>query len=288
MDDHGLDLSRPDVTRPEELAAFRGFYERTVGYALPAFEPWMEFRPDVLKRYRLQVRATPSDENVDFPLIRTLCSLHYYTVAAYEDGIAYELRNAQAQGATRGDLLETFALAFMDAGPRGMRYVATGALSLLRAYDDPPEPRADRWPPGWSCDPAALRSGLDFSVPDLLPGELDLLRAWYERVAGAVPARVEFLAAHRPALLKALRNRFEHVIVDSLPTQALPFLLVCLNVTRGSVSGIHEAALLARGLGVTAEQVMDAVAWGLMFGGSDGLEAAATAIGDLLGAREPS
>jgi hypothetical protein len=274
MNDHGLDLTRPDITNAEELAEFRAFYTATIGYALPAFEPWMELRPDVLKRYRLQVQSTASAANEAFPLIRTLSSLLYYVIAAYEDGILYEIRVAQTLGATRSDVLETIALAFLDGGPRGMRYVATGAMEYLRTFEDPPSPSTDRWPPGWSCDPSLLAAGLDFSSPDLLPGELDLVRAWYRRVTGEVPGHVELLGRYRPSLLKAHRNRFEHAIRDSLPAQAVPFLLICLAVARGSAEGARGAIAMGNGLGLTRDQIIDAVAWGMMFGGTSGVDAA--------------
>jgi hypothetical protein len=284
MNDHGLDLSRPEEASEAELQEFRDFYERTVGYALPAFEPWIELRPDVLKRYRLQVWSTASEAHADRPLIRTLCSLHYYVVVAYEDGILYEMRNAAAQGASRSDILETVALAFMDSGPRGQRYVATGALDFLRNYEDPASPDPGRWPAGWAHDPGALAAGLDHSTPELLPGEYEKIAGWYERVSGEVPGHVELLGRLRPNLLKASRNRFEHATRDTLPAQAVPFLLTNLAVARGSAGGAREAVLMGRGLGLDLDATLDAIAWGLMFGGTDGVSAVQRGVGEELSA----
>ena len=284
MNDHGLDLSRLEETSEAELEEFRNFYASTVGYALPAFEPWINFRPDVLKRYRLQVACNASDAHADQPLVRTLSSLHYYVVVAYEDGILYEMRNAQVQGATRSDILETVALAFMDSGPRGMRYVATGALDFLREYEDPATPDPGRWPAGWAHDPGALAAGLDYSTPELLPGEYDKIAGWYKRVTGEVPGHVELLGQLRPNLLKASRNRFEHAGRETLPTQAIPFLMINLSVSRGSAAGAREAVLMGRGLGLDLDAVTDAIAWGLMFGGTDGVAAVQQGVGDTLSA----
>lgn len=280
--DRGLDLSRPTVTTDEEIEAFRAAYRESKGYSLPAFEFWLPVRPDIVKRHRLQVRQTPGPASLEVPAANVLVFLHYYAVIGYEDGILYEARLAQHSGASREEVLDTLAVAFIHAGPMGMRYVA----SALADYDYEPPPSAPHrpraYPDGWENDPTAFSSGLDFDVPELLPGEADLVRDWYVANLGEVPAYVEFLARHRPNLLKAYRSRFETAIGTGLPKQMMPYFMLHLNVVRGWPEGIREAALLARGFGMTREQVVDAVAWAMFYGGPDSITIAERAVGGLL------
>src|SRR5689334_21416584 len=119
----GLVVDRPDHTSPEEIAQFRDFYARTKGYSLPAFEFWIEFRPDVLKRYRGGVRSATSIEETPRPLPHVLAMLHYYAIRGYPEGILYEVRLSQTGGATKGEIMDTLAVAFIHGSPLGMNYV---------------------------------------------------------------------------------------------------------------------------------------------------------------------
>jgi hypothetical protein len=278
--DRGLNLTDLDHTSPEEMEEFRRAYTQSKGYALPAFEFWSELRPDVLKRYRLQARQTPGEGLLTMPL-SVLAHLHYYVIVGYEDGILYEVKHAQDLGATKDEVLETIAFSFIHAGPRGMRFAATSSLEYLRTYEDPPGGGAT-WPVGWAPDPDALAAGLDFSDPELLPGELEKIEDWYERTCGEIPAHVRFLGEHRPALLKAHRNRFENSARHALPKQMLPYMMIHFNVIRGFAEGIREGVLIARGFGVARDLAADAIAWGGHYGGPAGLAIAQKAVGDVL------
>lgn len=66
-----------------------------------------------------------------------------------------------------------------------------------------------------------LRSGLDFSDPQLSPAELLRLEDWYEDLTGEVPPVVRFMGRHRPDVLKAYRDRYESCL-KVLPKQSLP------------------------------------------------------------------
>jgi len=277
--DRGLNLSQPDEMDSSEYQEFKDFYTRTKGYALPAFEFWAEHRFDVLKRYRLQARMTPTERGLQMPLANTLAFLHYYSIVGYDDGILYEVKNGQAVGATKAQVLETIAVAFLHAGPRGMRYVASSSQEYMRTYEDP-EPGP--WPEHWDVDPEAFRSGMDFSNPEMQDGELELLEQWYERVSGEVPRHVRFLGKHRPHVLKAHRHRFEYAIKDGMPKQMMPYLQLHWNVIRGFRDGIREAALMGRGFGMTSEQLTDAIVWGMLYGGPAAVSIADEACGDVL------
>lgn len=277
--DRGLNLSRPDETDPAEYEQFKADYTRSKGYALPAFEFWAEHRFDVLKRYRLQARMTTTPKTLTQPLPNVLAFLHYYAIVGYGDGIEYEVNLARNCGASKETVLATIAVAFLHGGPRGMRYVSTSSADAIREYvaSEPGE-----WPDGWDVDEEAFRSGLDFSQPELLPGEVDQLKDWYVRVCGEVPPFVDFLARHRPNLLKANRQRFEFAIKDAMPKQMMPYLQLHWNTARGFREGIREAALLGRGFGMTDEYIADAISWGMLYGGTASISIAAEATEGIL------
>jgi hypothetical protein len=276
----GLDLTSLDTITPDEVEAFRAYYQRVKGQSMPALEFWLEFRPDVMKRYRAGVRETTSDQERRHPLLHAMAMLHYYAVTGYEDGIAYEVRLVRAGGATKAEVLDLLAVAFIHGSPRGMRFVERAATPLLRQWTEP-EP-VERWPSGWRFDPAVLRSGADFSRPAASSTDIDRILLWYQETLGEVPRYVSFLAARRPRLLKAFRNRFEHAIRDALPVQMLAYALLNLNVARGFEDGIRESALLGRALGMTRAQLLDAICWGIYYGGPDAIGIADRAAGDVL------
>src|SRR5262249_12256735 len=152
------------------------------------------------------------------PLVGLLGAIHQYTISAFREGIAYEIRLAQTNGATRGDILDTLSVAFIHSGHRGM-YAAADYSGYLREYADPEPSPEPRFPEDWSFDPGAFDSGMDYGSREATREDMDRLHDWYARTLGEVPRYVGFLAAHRPGLLKAYRDRYEHAIRDSLPKQ---------------------------------------------------------------------
>jgi hypothetical protein len=209
----GLDVTNPDVTTQEEIDAYRAEYLGTNKGLLDSFEFWLEFRPDVLKRHKARTRHFRTAMEPDRPLVQILAAIHQYTVRAFPEGVAYEIRLAQSMGATRSDILDTLSVAWIHSGHRGM-YAAAAYSDYLRTYEDP-EPTA-RFPDEWQFDPGAFDSGMDFSNRDATPEDMDALRDWYRRMLGEIPPHARFLATHRPGLLKAYRDRYEHAIRDSL------------------------------------------------------------------------
>lgn len=278
--DRGLNLTKADVIEPEELETFKAHYVHAKGSWLPALDFWLEHRVDVLKRYRLQARMTTTPDSLARPLPNMLSFLHYYTILGFPDGILYEVNTVHANGAHKKSILATIAVAFIHAGPLGMRYVSTSSNQAIENYEDPEKP--ELWPDGWAPDHEAFLSGLDFSEPELQPGELEKLVDWYERVCGEVPQYVHFLAKHRPHALKAARNRFESAIKDAMPKQMMPYLQLHWNTSRLHKDGIHEAALMGRGFGMTDEWIADAITWGMLYGGPSALSVAAEATEGIL------
>jgi hypothetical protein len=276
----GLDVANPDVTTPEEIAAFHEAYERTNKGRLDSFEFWIEFRPDVLKRHKARSRFFFGDEAGRYPLPGQLLAIHQYAIEAFTGGIGYEIRLAQSNGARRSDILDALSVAFIHSGHAGMYAARAGAAEALRQYEDPPV--SDRFPPNWTIDPDAFHSGMDYSTREASREDIASLMRWYERELGEVPRSARLLARHRPTLLKAYRNRYEHAIRDSLPKQMLPYLLLNHNVVRGNADGIREHALLGRAMGMSTEQLLDSVSLAVLFAGIEVLGIVEEAAGDVL------
>lgn len=272
----GMNLLEPDVTTDEEIAQFRRFYAFAKKEQNKSYEFWLEFRPDVLKRHKLRTATRTVGPGYPIP---ALAALHQYVITAFSDGIGYEIELARTMGARRGDILDTISVAFIHSGHPGM-YQVTEHADALRNYTEVPD--AERFPPNWSFDPGAFDSGMDYSAREASAEDLRRLTDWYERVLGEVPKHVTFLAQHRPDLLKAYRNRYEHAIRESLPAQMLPFLMLHHNVVRGFRDGIRENVLLARALGMTRPQVLNAICLAELHGGAEVLDVVAEAAGDVL------
>jgi hypothetical protein len=276
----GLDVSNPDVTTPEEIAAFHDAYERTNKGRLDSFEFWIEFRPDVLKRHKARSRFFFGAQAGQYPLPGQLLAIHQYAIEAFTGGIGYEIRLAHSNGAQRSDILDALSVAFIHSGHAGMYAARAEAAQALRQYEDPPV--SDRFPSNWDVDPDAFRSGMDYSIREATPEDIASLMRWYERELGEVPRSARLLAHHRPNLLKAYRNRYEHAIRGSLPKQMLPYLLLNHNVVRGNADGIREHALLGRAVGMTTEQLLDSVSLAVLFAGIEVLGIVEEAAGDIL------
>src|SRR5262249_50232520 len=105
----GLDISRPDEMTAAEIEAYRSEYTGSNKGLLDSFEFWLEFRPDVLKRHKARTRHYSSTVERSHPLVGLLGAIHQYTISAFREGIAYEIRLAQTNGATRSDILDTLS-----------------------------------------------------------------------------------------------------------------------------------------------------------------------------------
>ena len=281
----GLDVTNPDLTTQAEIDAYRAEYVGTNKGLLDSFEFWLEFRPDVLKRHKARTRHFRTTQEPDRPLVQILAAIHRYTTTAFAEGVAYEIRLAQSLGATRTDILDTLSVAWIHAGHRGM-YAAAAYRDYLRAYEDPEPVDASRFPDGWEFDASAFDSGMDFASREATPEDIDALRGWYVRTLDEVPPHVDLLATHRPGLLKAYRDRYEHAIRDSLPKQMLPYLLLNHNMARGFRGGIRENVLLGRALGMSREQILDAACFAVLDAGINALDLVEDAAGDVLAAMD--
>jgi hypothetical protein len=272
----GLELLNTDEVTPAELAEFRRHYDATKGSQNKSYEYWFEFRPDVVKRHKARTRQWYLGEGA---AVQALTQLHQYVIEAFHDGIDYETRLAQTYGASKTDILDTISVAFIHSAHPGM-YAASEYGEYLRTYEE--GPRDDAFPANWTSDYSVFQSGMDFSSLTATPDDLASVRDWYLRMTGEIPASVEFMIRHRPDLLKAYRNRYEHAIRDSLPAQMLPYMMLHYNTYRGNAEGIRENVLLGRALGLTKTQVLNAISAAVLHGGSEILGLVDRTVGDLL------
>jgi hypothetical protein len=276
----GLDVSSPDQISSVEVQAYRDHYVGTGKGLLDSYEFWLEFRPDVLKRHKARTRHYGAIAEPRYPCVGLLGALHQYAVGDFAEGVGYEMRMARAEGATRSDVLDTLSVAFIHSGHPGM-YAAAKFSDYLREWEDAPG-QDGRFPDGWELDPDALDSGMDYANPEPTAQDMRQLRDWYMDTLGELPRYVTFLMRHRPGLLKAYRDRYEHAIRDSLPKQMLPYMLLNYNVVRGFGEGIRENVLLGRALGMSDDQLLQAISFGVLHAGANALGIVEQAAGDLL------
>lgn len=276
----GLDLSQADTMSANERADFERFYLEHKGATLPGHDFWMSHDPGALKRYRKYAIEMNSAAGRDFPQVAVLCWLHFYAVIGFEEGIAYQIRNAQVRGgASKAEILATLRVSFLHSGPLGTRFVASAAEPILADYEDP-DPIA--WPNGWTVEPDVFVAGLDYERPGLDDRELAALRAWYLNVCGELPPAVDFLAGNCPDALKAYRMRYEHAAGGVLPKQMFAMMLLQWEVTRGTSEGIREAFCLARGLGVGKDHVLDGLTRAMVYAGPAAASTVATVAADII------
>jgi len=284
----GLNLMDDQETTREEISQFlTGNLQRRKGrlaYPVTAYSFLLENRPDMLKQHMRQMQflhAVPDNGELDMS-ITVLTMLHWYACNRVVEGIAHEVRSSASVGASKAAVNEILSLAFMHSGPAGFGAVYEAAHDFMNTF---PEPETTlSWPAGWGPDVDAFKTGLDFSVPDLVAGEQDLLFGWYENTIGYVPRSIRLLAKYNPRFVKAHRGKFESALrTGVLPKQIVPYILIHYNMNRGWGDGIREAALLGKAWGMTRDQVIHAITLGTGYmAGLDGLSIADEAIGDLL------
>jgi hypothetical protein len=281
----GLDLDDPDAMTDAERTAFMDAFALTHGQDVP-YGPMFfadEGRPGVVKRYRGLVRhlinADPSGDRSFYPIV--VGEMVWYCRGGYTEGVRYTILQGQVHGdgtgLTRLQTLEWLSLAFWWIGARGMREIQKALVD----YEWIVPERAIQMPPEWKADPAAFASGMDFSKPELSDEERNNLERWYLKYQSEIPEYARYLLRYRPAALKAWRNRFEHTL-RTLPKQWVPFAMIHVNVQRGYAPGIREGIQLARGFGMTRDQVYWACGQGAILAGIEMLSLVNQAAGDVL------
>jgi hypothetical protein len=252
----------------------------------PAF--WIEHDPGGFKRYRRHmIEIDQPEDGVVLPqAAHLLMYLYLYTVFANEKGILYLVINARTMGATRDEVIDTFRLAALPAGPFGVNAAAELADQYLRDWpEDAGEPGVP-WPSDWAADSKALRSGIDLSTNEMSADDLDALRDWYVRIHGEVPSHFDALAKYHPVALKTQRIRFEAALGDALPAQMAPLSMLLLAAQRQWPKPMRRAAELARALGVRRRHVVETLFWAGVYAGETTMETAFDELGPLIAAWE--
>lgn len=282
--DRGMDMSDLDTVGAKELAVFEQAYRDTHGRALDAYGFWLEFAPAVVKRHRAQALASAGAEGKERPLHGTVGFLHLYAVMGYSEGVRYEVHHARNLGASREHVLQVLEIAFAHSGPRGM-HAATGASDLFREWQ-PDVSAVGAYPDGWGPDTDAFEIPWGHPLEPLTNDEFEALCRWYEKTCGRVPSTLVLLRRWRPLLVKAYHDRLARALKGSLPKQMLPFVLVQMNVAQGNAEAIVDSVRWALSWGLTPDQCMEAVSWGMLYGGPEALAGCSAPLVELLG--EPS
>jgi len=218
----------------EEIDAYRAQYTGSNKGLLDSFEFWLEFRPDVLKRHKARTRHYASALEPVHPLVELLGAIHQYTIMP---SVRRRLRGAPGADQRRASHRHPRHALDCLRPLRAPRHVRGRLLQRLPARLRDPPAATERFPAGWTFDPNAFDSGMDYSTREASAEDMERLTDWYTRTLGEVPRYVGFLALHRPGLLKAYRDRYEHAIRDSLPCQMLPWMMLNYNVVRGFHEG---------------------------------------------------
>ncbi len=201
-------------------------------------------------------------------LVGLLGAIHQYTVMAFREGdrLRDPPRADQRRAAHRHPRHALRSPSSTRATAACTRPPPT--RDYLRDYDDPPAGSAGRFPAAGRFDPRAFDSGMDYSTRE---ASAERHGAPCRTGTSARSARCRATSASSratgPGLLKAYRDRYEHAIRDSLPKQMLPWLLLNYDVVRGFRDGIRENVLLGRALGMTREQLLDAICYGVLHAG---------------------
>ena len=287
----GLDQADLDTFSEEEREAFFRSYAATHGTdpKTGRYTPYGPYffadhgQPGHMKRYRLLVtsllNADPAGDTSYYPTM--IGELVWYCRGGFREGVRYAvMQNNQygdRTGLTKAECVEAMGLAFWWIGSRGMREIQ----EALEGYEWTEPELPVSWAPGWRPDPESFRSGLDFSTPELNSDELASLEQWYEQYLGEVPPHIRLLAKYRPVALKAWRNRFENTL-RLLPKQLAPYAMIHVNTMVGCAAGIREGIQLAKGFGMTRDQVLWAAGAAPIWGGVEVLGLVEAVAGDVL------
>jgi hypothetical protein len=281
----GLNISEPDVTTAEERDAFFSFTDQPTGRPVPSYALLANLRPDALKRQLGHVFQLHHSESFSCPLPY----LNLYILGGWVGGVRQMIELCQPStfisgaGYPRDAVVETIAVSFYLSPMWGIADVSETLDECMSNYREPAPGAPSPFPEEWAVAPDELKAGLDYSTPELTEDDLAALIAWYERVCGEVPASVTLSARYRPQVLKAERNKWEHIVRTGLPNQMFAYLLLHHEVWRRNAIGTRDALLLARGLGVSREQAIDAMWYsGGVLGGTGTLSAVAQPINEIL------
>jgi hypothetical protein len=284
----GLDWSKGDFS-DEQRESISKWYADTHGEGnldLVRFVPFMlKNNPGALKDYRLWVENAAAGFGLDGadvpPPAIAMMFLHYYVTLAYPEGILYEVIAARYWGATKAQIQELLAFAWLHSGPFGINTASRAVDEYMDKWEADDVPSI-RWPEGWVPDPELFRAGLDYSSPVLSEDERERLEAWHLEWQGEVPPYVEFLGRRHPKGLKLFRRRYEGAIGGTLPKQLTPLLEMHLALLQSRPDAARRAAAHAKRLGATDAQLLQTATTCIVCLGGNCMDVLAESLGDLM------
>jgi hypothetical protein len=288
-----LDLSTDEFSADEKERILRWYLEThgTGSLDLVKFAPFLiEHEPGSFKRYRRHVTAIAQARGgVGLPqAVVGLLFLHAYTAIANERGVLYEVIAAREWGATKREVMETLAFSFLEAAPRGINAAAEMSDDYLREWIDDGRPTRIEWPAGWAADPKVFQSGIDSTTDELTPAELEAIVEWHRRMHGSDGVNVRRLAELHPSAFKTHRLRYERAISGSLPAQIFPLYTLHLATLKRRPAAMRSSLQMAKQLGVDRHHAVQALWWGLLYGGETMLDDVMEITGDLWDKWEPA
>jgi hypothetical protein len=283
----GLDLETLDEMtqreRDDHIVAL--WHHRGNLYDMYAPALMLDYGAEFTKQHWRAVRYADQGGTSTKPLAEVVLfscqNILSYTVAGWEHGIRNEFLQLRKTGISKEKVMELVLFTQLYAGMRGLGHVYHAVGDFLPAWAPPEEP-VDSFPDGWAPDPAAFKSGLDFSRREFTSQDRANLTQWYEANVGYLPDSIAFAMKYHPEFLKVNRGKWE-VAIRTMPKQMAPYLMIRHNVETGSVEGIRESASLARTWGVSRKHVLQAVTGTVMyFTGPEGWYPVREALGEML------
>src|SRR5262249_44824051 len=104
----GLDLSRPEVTTPEEIAELRRISGNQLAMQQDGLDCWLDEKPEVLKRYRAwadKLRIRQADEAPNKWSANGVGIMYLYAMTGFEEGLRYGIEGASRR-MTKDQVLE--------------------------------------------------------------------------------------------------------------------------------------------------------------------------------------
>lgn len=252
----GLDWSNAEILTSDEERSLARWYadthevDPTDELSLTGFiDFWARERPDVAKSYRRAIETTCGFDDALPGAAVGLLFLHQYVLTSNPNGVLYEVIASRVWGASRRQIIETMAFAFIHAGPHGMAIASQNCNEYMKAWTED-TPATATWPEGWEPRPDALLSGIDHFSEGFSDEDHEALRAWHLDYEGEVPAYVDFLVRRNPQAMKAFRYRFETALRGALPVQMVPLFMLQTAGLRGEQAVVRRAAHMARRLGI--------------------------------------
>jgi hypothetical protein len=288
LNGQGLDLTNLESTSEQEINAYLTTRWRGRGplYDQYAMSLMLDYAPDFAKLHWWAAevfRTLPSDPDSYDPSFATpnsIQQLHSYMVLGWEMGIRNQFRVLRRLGFSRAQMMEIVMFARLVAGMRGLGHVYHAVGDVLPDYQD--GHGNPKFPDGWATDPAAFKSGLDLSTPELTDQDRVNLTAWYEGTIGYLPNSVKFGMHYDPQLLKVHRAMWEAAI-KTLPKQVVPYLMLRDATLNGDRDALREAALLGKAWGLTPDWIVRGITQTVQyFTGLRGMYAAYDVVDDIL------